>query len=120
MRTIFESQLNADQYQAYQQLYNDNLRYKKYFIEENRGQRTIMEWLFSRGTNYTCYIQYLYSLNEEQKIENTIDKIKTVVYAIHKPFQFTFFYWTILIFVLYKFNFKNKVLKIISAHLLFR
>ncbi|KAG4089798.1 hypothetical protein H8356DRAFT_1054403 [Neocallimastix lanati (nom. inval.)] len=120
MRTIFESQLNADQYQAYQQLYNDNLRYKKYFIEENRGQRTIMEWLFSRGTNYTCYIQYLYSLNEEQKIENTIDKIRTVVYAIHKPFQFTFFYWTILIFVLYKFNFKNKVLKIISAHLLFR
>ncbi|KAG4085953.1 hypothetical protein H8356DRAFT_1060922 [Neocallimastix lanati (nom. inval.)] len=118
--TIFESKLNSQQFELYKNLYYENLDDRKYFIEDNRTERSTFEWLFSKGTNYSCYIQYLYSLNKEQKLDNTIDKVRTVIYALHKPLQFTFFYWTILLFVLYKFNFKNKILKLIAVHLILR
>jgi len=91
-----------------------------YFIENDRNNTSYFDWIFSKGTNFSCYIKYIESLNEEQELENTIDKIRTIVYALHKPLQFTFFYWTILIFVLYRFNFKNKILRIILYHFIFR
>jgi hypothetical protein len=79
-----------------------------------------MEWLLSKGTNFTCYLRYLDSLGEEDKLENKIDVIRGIIYSIHRPLQFTFFYWTLLIFILHKFNFKKPVMKIILAHFILR
>jgi len=92
---------------------------RKYFIE-NGAQASYMEWLFSKGTNFTCYLRYLDSLGEEDKLENKIDVIRGIIYSIHRPLQFTFFYWTLLIFILHKFNFKKPVMKIILAHFILR
>ncbi|ORX81427.1 hypothetical protein BCR32DRAFT_268282 [Anaeromyces robustus] len=88
---------------------------KKYFIE-NIPSASYFQVLNSKGTNFNCYLEYLNSLNEEQKIDNVIEKVRVIAYALHKPFQFLFFYWTILIIVLYKFNFKKPVMKIILGY----
>eukprot|EP00833_Pecoramyces_ruminatium_P003298 jgi/Orpsp1_1/1177330/evm.model.c7180000061026.1 len=92
---------------------------RKYFIE-NGAQASLYQWLTSKGTNFTCYIEYLNSLDREQDINNKIDIIRTIIYALHKPIQFTFFYWTLLIFILHKFNFKKPVMKIVLAHFVLR
>jgi len=92
---------------------------RQYFIE-NGAQASYSEWLFSKGTNFTCYLRYLDSLGEEDKLENKIDVIRGIIYSIHRPLQFTFFYWTMLIFILHKFNFKKPVMKIILAHFILR
>eukprot|EP00833_Pecoramyces_ruminatium_P006432 jgi/Orpsp1_1/1180464/evm.model.c7180000073521.1 len=92
---------------------------KEYFIE-NGAEATYFQWLFSKGTNFTCYLDYLDGLNDEQKLNNKIDYIRTIIYSLHKPFQFTFFYWTLLIFILHKFNFKKPVMKVILAHFILR
>jgi hypothetical protein len=92
---------------------------RQYFIE-NGAEASLFQWLRSKGTNFTCYVEYLNSLNREQEINNKIDIVRTIIYALHKPFQFTFFYWTLLIFILHKFNFKKPVMKIILAHLILR
>jgi len=96
-------------------LYNQ----RKYFIE-NETEATYFQWLRSRGTNFTCYINYLNSLDDEQKVEYIIEDIRTSAYAINKPIQFAFFYWTILIFILYKFNFKKPIMKIVLIHYILR
>lgn len=90
----------------------------KYFIENRKAG--YIESLLSKGTNYSCYEQYISKLDDEDKIESKIDTIRTIVYAIHQPFLYTFFYWTILIFILHKFNFKNKILKIILLQFILR
>jgi len=92
---------------------------RKYFIE-NGASASYFQWLTSKGTNYTCYVNYMNSLDHEQSINNKIDFIRTIIYAIHKPIQFTFFYWTLLIFILHKFNFKKPVMKIVLAHFILR
>jgi len=92
---------------------------RKYFIE-NGAEASLFDWLRSKGTNFTCYVEYLNSLDNEQKLNNNIDVIRTIIYAFHKPFQFTFFYWTLLIFILHKFNFKKPVMKIILIHFILR
>jgi hypothetical protein len=92
---------------------------RKYFIE-NETEATYFQWLRSRGTNFTCYINYLNSLDDEQKVEYIIEDIRTSAYAINKPIQFAFFYWTILIFILYKFNFKKPIMKIVLIHYILR
>ncbi|KAG4095106.1 hypothetical protein H8356DRAFT_1310568 [Neocallimastix lanati (nom. inval.)] len=92
---------------------------RKYFIE-NGAKASLFDWLRSKGTNFTCYVEYLNSLDNEQKLNNNIDIIRTVIYALHKPFQFTFFYWTLLIFILHKFNFKKPIMKIILVHFILR
>jgi len=90
------------------------------FIEANRADATFFQWILSKGTNYTCYVEYMSSLDEEGAINNRIEIIRTIIYALHKPLQFTFFYWTLLILILYKFNFKNRIVKIITFHFIFR
>ncbi|KAL6609074.1 hypothetical protein U3516DRAFT_596115, partial [Neocallimastix sp. 'constans'] len=93
---------------------------RKYFIESNRSQATWIQWVTSKGTSFDCYVQYLDKLSQEDRIDNKIEFIRTIIYALHKPFQFTFFYWTILVFILYKFNFKRRIMKIILIHLILR
>jgi len=91
----------------------------RYFVE-NRTSATYWEWLLSKGTNYTCYNLYMETLSEEQILDNKIDVIRTIIYAMACPVQFSFFYWSILVFILHKFNFNKPVMKIILYHFLFR
>jgi hypothetical protein len=99
--------------------YSYALSQKQYFIE-NGTDATYMQWLLSKGTNFTCYLEYLNSIDGEQKLNNKIDEIRTIIYAIHRPIKFLFFYWTILIFILHKFNMKKPVMKIILFHFILR
>ncbi|OUM65028.1 hypothetical protein PIROE2DRAFT_8091 [Piromyces sp. E2] len=48
--------------------------YRKYFIENDRSAG-YWEWFFSRGTNYTCYEQFMNDLTEEKSLNNKIDVI---------------------------------------------
>eukprot|EP00833_Pecoramyces_ruminatium_P016455 jgi/Orpsp1_1/1190487/evm.model.d7180000079333.1 len=94
---------------------------RKYFIE-NGESASYFRWLSSKGTNFTCYQDYMSQLenDRERKINNRIELVRTIIYALQKPIQFSFFYWTILILIIYKFNFKNKIIKIIIFHFIFR
>jgi len=91
----------------------------KYFIENGR-KASYLEWITSKGTNYTCYLNYVNGLDEQAKINIKIDNIRTTIGAITCPIQFMFFYWTILLFILHKFNFKKPVMKIILLHFVLR
>ncbi|ORX49640.1 hypothetical protein BCR36DRAFT_353280 [Piromyces finnis] len=94
---------------------------QKSFIED-RTHASYFDWLFSKGTNYTCYLEYenILKNNHEQELNNIIDIVRTIIYALSQPFQFTFFYWTLLIFLMHKFNFKKPIMKILLAHYLLR
>jgi len=87
---------------------------------EDKAQSTYFDVLFSKGTNYSCYLEYVSSLEPEDRINNTINIIRTVIYALAQPFQFAFFYWTLLIFIMHKFNFKKPIMKIILIHYVMR
>jgi len=93
---------------------------RKYFIETNRDQATYFQWLRSKGTNFTCYIEYLNSLSEEDILNNKINSIRILIYAISRIFTFKFFYWTLLILIIHKFNVKKPVMKIILFHFIVR
>jgi len=105
-------------------LYNDtdinylNSKYPK-FIENNRDA-SFFDWLFSMGTNFTCFVKYYDELGKEDQLDNTINIVRTVVYAITEPFRSPFFYWTLLLLFLHKFNFRKPVMKIILAHFILR
>ncbi|KAL6622106.1 hypothetical protein U3516DRAFT_266099 [Neocallimastix sp. 'constans'] len=90
------------------------------FIETDRLNAGYFQWLFSKGTNMTCYIDYMNSLDDQAKLNNKIEVIRVIIYALHRPLKFLFFYWTMLIFILHKFNFKKPVMKIILAHFVLR
>jgi len=93
-------------------------RDQKYFITpEKHG---ITDWIFSKGTNFGCYATYLSKLDKEGYVGTKIDVYRTVIYALAKPLQSHFFYWTLLLLILHKFNFKKPVMKIILAHYVFR
>lgn len=53
-------------------------------------------------------------------IVSSISLTRNIIYTIIEPFVSPFFYWTILLLVLHKFNFKKPVLKIILAHYILR
>ncbi|OUM57869.1 hypothetical protein PIROE2DRAFT_64759 [Piromyces sp. E2] len=78
------------------------------------------KWVLSKGTNITCYASYLAGISKEQDVGNTIDVVRTIIYACAKPLQSQFFYWTLLLLILHKFNFKKPVMKIILAHYVLR
>jgi len=89
------------------------------FIEPGT-QASYWQWLFSMGTNSTCYDSYQAGLTEENKVDQIIEIVRTIIYALACPLKFTFFYWSILLFILHKFNFNKPVLKIILYHFIFR
>jgi len=92
---------------------------KSFFIENGR-KAGYFEWLSSKGTNYTCYEKYLEQLDSEKRLNIKIDNIRTTISAITCPIEFKFFYWTVLLFILHKFNFKKPVMKIILLHFILR
>jgi len=77
-------------------------------------------WLSSKGTNITCYAEYLSGISNEDNVGNVISMLRTIVYACAKPLQSQFCYWTLLLLILHKFNFKKPVMKIILAHYILR
>jgi len=93
---------------------------RKYFIESDRDKATFFDWIFSKGTNFTCYVEYLNTLSDETKLNQKINAVRIVIDAMTRIVTFPFFYWTILIFVLHKFNFKKPVMKIILFHFVVR
>jgi len=93
---------------------------KEYFIL-NITNPNYFDWLKSKGTVQQCYIDYMASNHsEEQLISNKIDMIRNIIYAVIKPFSNQFFYWTLLLLILHKFNFRKPVMKIILAHYVLR
>jgi len=92
------------------------------FIEDELARNTSssFKWYFSKGTNYTCYKNYEQTLSDEGRISNVVDKIRIIVYAVSCPIQFLFFYWTLIVFFLHRFNFRKPVMKLILFHFIFR
>ena len=66
---------------SYKEIHNLEYTQKKYFIESNRADASYFQWLFSKGTNFTCYIEYLNSLTEEKILNGKIDTVRTVLNA---------------------------------------
>jgi len=105
-------------------LYNDtnidylNSKYSR-FIENGR-EAGVTEWIFSMGTNFSCFVEYYDGLGKQEQLDNTISVVRTVIYAMTQPFQSSFFYWTLLLLILHKFNFKKPVMKLILAHFVLR
>eukprot|EP00833_Pecoramyces_ruminatium_P014680 jgi/Orpsp1_1/1188712/evm.model.d7180000066661.1 len=93
---------------------------ERYRFIENGAQASYFQWLRSKGTNYTCYYQYMDSLSKQQKINMKISFVRTIIYALQSPFSFTFFYWTLLVFIIHKFNFKKPIMKLILYHFILR
>jgi len=104
-------------------LYNDtnieylNSQYKYYQIGPNSG---FFDWIGSKGTNYSCFVNYYNNINNEDHIDLKINIFRTIIYAMSQPFQSAFFYWTLLLFILHKFNFKKPVMKVILLHFVLR
>jgi len=92
---------------------------KPYFIE-NGAHASYFEWLRSKGTNFTCYEQYMEGLSEQDIINDKIEKIRIVIYALQRPITFMYFYWTMLVFIIHKFNFKKPIMRLILYHFILR
>jgi len=97
---------------------------RKYFIEiENHANATVFDWLTSKGTSYQCYIEYVNNTvynDDLYNIKYAIDYGRNVFYALLSPVQSQFFYWTILLLIMYKFNTKRPVMKLILYHYILR
>jgi hypothetical protein len=92
---------------------------KSDFIE-NGAKAGYFQWLSSKGTNYTCYEQYASGLSKIDIYNNKIEDIRIVIYALQRPFTFMYFFWTILVFVIHKFNFRKPIMRLILYHFLLR
>jgi len=99
------------------EIYYTLLEEKSRFIE-NGTNPSFFDWLGSKGTSFDCYVKFIdQNFNSDvQVLNNKIDQIRMVFYAFLKPFQSTFFYWTLLLFIMYKFNFKRPILKLVFYH----
>ncbi|ORX85075.1 hypothetical protein BCR32DRAFT_305507 [Anaeromyces robustus] len=64
---------------------------KRFFIENNRKEATYLDWLRSKGTNFDCYKNYVNSLSAEDRLNNKLDFIRTLVYTLNLPFKSDFF-----------------------------
>eukprot|EP00833_Pecoramyces_ruminatium_P000663 jgi/Orpsp1_1/1174695/evm.model.c7180000051016.1 len=95
------------------------LQDKQYFIE-NGAQASYFEWLRSKGTNFTCYEQYMDSLTEQDILNLKIEKIRIIIYALQRPITIMYFYWTMLVFIIHKFNFKKPIMRLILYHYVLR
>jgi len=94
-----------------------------YFIDESSYENAgLFKWLMSKGTNIDCYILYINKTNSSPliAINNKIDTIRTIFYAMLKPVQSQFFYWTLLLFIIHKFNFKKPIMKLVLYHYILR
>jgi len=100
-------------------LTNDTIYDRSLFIENGR-KAGYFEWLNSKGTNYTCYQEYLKSLTPESIVDKKIEFTRVIIYTLQKPFTFMYFYWTMLVFVIHRFNFKKPIMRLILYHFILR
>ncbi|ORX83236.1 hypothetical protein BCR32DRAFT_292134 [Anaeromyces robustus] len=94
---------------------------QKYFIKSG----SLVQWLFSKGTDFDCYVRFVNDVYEDKLykvniINDKIDQLRIIFYAILKPFQSQFFYWTLLLLIMYKFNTRRPVMKLVLYHYIFR
>jgi len=111
---------NNDTKTIYKSIYDNE---KSYFIEKGTNESAgLLKWLRSKGTSIDCYILYVNYTNSNPliKINNKIDTIRTIFYATLKPYQSQFFYWTLLLLIIHKFNFKKPIIKLILYHYILR
>ncbi|KAG4098846.1 hypothetical protein H8356DRAFT_1308017 [Neocallimastix lanati (nom. inval.)] len=99
---------------------NDSLENQRQYFIENKAQASYFDWLRSKGTSYSCYKEFNEHMDSEYKITDELNIYQTIIYIIHTPMKFTFFYWTIVVFILHKFNFKKTVMKILLLHFVLR
>jgi len=105
--------------EKYNQAFLDNANLQSKFISDP-SKASVADWLFSRGTSYECFIQDVMLKDEVGQLDSTINTIRLIIYAFAKPLQSQFFYWTLLLLILHKFNFRKPVMKLILAHYILR
>eukprot|EP00833_Pecoramyces_ruminatium_P004375 jgi/Orpsp1_1/1178407/evm.model.c7180000065153.1 len=115
----YNATAHFEEVEKYNSLYKAHFDESHYFLNAS-NHNSLGDWLLSKGTSYPCYIQYIMQNREIDDINNKIDVIRTVIYAISKPLQSQFFYWTLLLLILHKFNFRKPVMKVILAHYVLR
>jgi len=100
-------------------LYNTVNKY--YFIEPGE-KADYWRWVVSKGTSLDCYVIYMNDFNKQpiMKLNAKIDIVRNIIYAFIKPVQSQFFYWTLLLLIIHKFNFKKPIMKLILYHYVFR
>ncbi|ORX65293.1 hypothetical protein BCR32DRAFT_286584 [Anaeromyces robustus] len=92
---------------------------RSYFIENNTNP-TFFQWMRSKGTNYECYLQKMSEISDTQWDNIVLKKYDSIISAIVAPCSFYFLYWSLLIFILHKFDFRKPVMRIILGHLVIR
>ncbi|ORX61156.1 hypothetical protein BCR36DRAFT_341482 [Piromyces finnis] len=95
---------------------------KKYFIG-NDQEAGYWGWVFSKGTNFDCYVEYMAGYYKNSGItvpNNALNTIRTIINAFIKPVNQSFFYWTLLLCIIHKFNFQKPVMKLVLGHYVFR
>ncbi|ORX47665.1 hypothetical protein BCR36DRAFT_330509 [Piromyces finnis] len=102
--------------------YNYTLNNERSYFIENGQNATLFQWLKSKGTSFDCYIRFLNETNtsDVKLLNDKIDFARTIFYAFLKPFQSQFFYWTLLLLIMYKFNTRRPIIKLILYHYTFR
>jgi len=94
---------------------------QKYFLG-NCTDCSYFQWVFSKGTSFECYVDVMkdYYSDHTKQVNHSLAVIRTIVNACIKPFNQTFFYWTLLLCIIHKFNFQKPVMKLILGHFVFR
>jgi len=101
-------------------MFSAPLEYDESYFIGNRTDASLLDWISSKGVSYNCYVQCTSGLQEKDYYNGKIDKVRVIVNAIQAPLSFSFFYWTLLVFILHKFNFRKPVMKIILGHFIVR
>ncbi|ORX57677.1 hypothetical protein BCR36DRAFT_215479, partial [Piromyces finnis] len=86
----------------------------------NNTNPSFKDWMSSKGVSYECYVDCMGQLSEIEYYNRVIQKFRVIVTAIQAPLNFLFFYWTLLVFMLHKFNFKKPVMKLLLGHFVLR
>lgn len=92
------------------------------FIESkyDRLNAGLFDWVFSMGTNFTCYnYTMLEKRDDMDHFNKRIDTIRIILYMVQAPLFSKFFYWVLIVFALHKLNFKKPIMKIIGFHYMF-
>jgi len=86
----------------------------------NISNPTFLQWMKSKGTSYQCYLECMEGYSDISYYNRKIEQVRVVVNAIQAPLNFLFFYWTLIVFILHKFNFQKPVMKLLLGHLILR
>lgn len=94
---------------------------RKYFLSDlTERNYTFFDWFFSKGTSFDCYVEAMKKQTYEDKFNNNINIVRTILLGISRPFSIVYFFWTMLVFLFHGFNLKKPVMKIILLHFVLR